>query len=144
MSKASPRILGLMSLLLVASCDHIPYYNESLDWFSWSKYDPEVNAIVAEIPPPGELEAGPGAMSGSGAGINDPATGADPVSGVTGSTGSASIGTTATGGSTATVGAGTATVATGNPGGSGSSAPLVGIRNSVDGSVTWRSTRGTP
>jgi len=137
MSKGTPRILGLASLLLVAACDHIPLYNESLDWFSWSQYDPEVNAIVSEIPPPGEIEAGPAA--GHDAMMGDPAPG--PVSGaaVSGRTVSAPTGSTTMAGTTVTTSATTA-----GSSASSASAPLVGIRNSVGPSVTWRSTRGTP
>lgn len=134
MSKGLPKVVGLASLLLVAACDHIPYYNESLDWFSWSRYDPEVNAIVAETPPPGDLEAGPMRMKDGT--MSDPPADA-PMSGVSGSGSSAAL-------------AGTTTVVnsvdgtTASAGESSSSAPLVGIRNSVGPSVTWRSTRGTP
>jgi len=141
MSKGLPQIVGLASLLLVAACDHIPYYNESLDWFSWSRYDPEVNAIVAEIPPPGNLDAGP--MSMKDGMMDDPPAGTAPMSGVSGSgsvpslSGTTTVATTV--GSTS-AGASTSTSA----GGSSSSAPLVGVRDSVSGSVTWRSTRGTP
>jgi hypothetical protein len=46
-----------VGLLLLTGCENIPYYNESLNWFSWSEYDPEVKAIQGEIPPPGGLEA---------------------------------------------------------------------------------------
>jgi len=141
MLKGSPQILGLASLLLVAACDHIPLYNESLDWFSWSRYDPEVNAIVAAIPPPGDLEAGP--VSGHDATMSDPSAGAASgaaVSGaaVSGTTGSAPV----AGSTTVTTSVGTTTSV--GSGGSSASAPLVGIRNSVGPSVTWRSTRGTP
>jgi hypothetical protein len=134
MSKGLPTVVGLASLLVVAACDHIPYYNESLDWFSWSEYDPEVNAIVAEIPPPGDLEAGPTGMK-DGMMAEPPASA--PMSGVSGSGSSAALGGTTT---VTSIGGGTAT----SVDGSSTSAPLVGTRNSVGGSVTWRSTRGTP
>jgi hypothetical protein len=136
MLKGSPQVLGLASLLLVAACDHIPLYNESLDWFSWSRYDPEVNAIVSEIPPPGDLEAGP--ASGHDAMMGDPSAGAASGATMSGAArpapvaGSATM-TTSIGGTTS---AGSSASST--------SAPLVGIRNSVGPSVTWRSTRGTP
>jgi hypothetical protein len=134
MSKGLPKVVGLASLLAVAACDHIPLYNESLDWFSWSRYDPEVNAIVAEIPPPGDLEAGPSGMKDGM--MADPPADA-PMSGVSGSGSSGSLA------STTTVASSAAPSST-SAGGSSSSAPLVGIRNSVGPSVTWRSTRGTP
>jgi len=134
MSKGLPKVVGLASLLLVASCDHIPYYNESLDWFSWSRYDPEVNAIVAATPPPGDLEAGPMHMKDGM--MSDPPADA-PMSGVSGSGSSVSL----TGTTTVATSADTSSA---SAGGSSTSAPLVGIRNSVGPSVTWRSTRGTP
>lgn len=113
------------ALLLVAGCQNIPYYDESLNWFSWSEYDPEVRTIEAEIPPPGALEAPVASrdrtalMQGSRAGDvrSEPATGA--VGGI--SVADASDGSSASPGD-----------------------PPVGIRSSVGPSVTWRSSRGQP
>jgi len=141
MSKGLPKVVGLASLLLVAACDHIPYYNESLDWFSWSRYDPEVNAIVAEIPPPGELEARP--MSMKDGMMDDPPAATAPMAGASGAVNAPSVSGTSTV-ATSVGPTSTATSASASAGGSSSSAPLVGVRDSVGGSVTWRSTRGTP
>jgi hypothetical protein len=45
-----------VGLLLVAAaltaCENVPYYGESLDWFSRSRYDPEVRAIEQRTPQP--------------------------------------------------------------------------------------------
>ncbi len=128
-----------VGLLLVTGCENIPYYNDTLDWFSWSKYDPQVKAIEAEIPPPGEL--GAPAMAGKQAALRDARGGyvyADPPPGV-----AVSLGATPLASRAAVGAAGSVSVADASSG-AGTGAPLVGIRNSVPGSVTWRSVRGTP
>ena len=131
-----------VALVALAGCENIPYYNESLSWFSWSEYDPEVKAIEAEIPPPGALEAP--AASGDRAGLVRDGRGgyvyADPPQGVTVSLGATPL---ASGKRIATAGS----VRVADSSGSGVTspgAPLVGIRSSVGPSVTWRSARGTP
>jgi hypothetical protein len=133
MARGSLQILGLTSVLLVAACDHIPYYNESLDWFSWSRYDTEVNEIVDEIPPPGELEAAP--MAGPSAAADPPPRAAADLVLADPGVDMAAQGT-----------ASTVVVKTTAPSNqsTGAATPLVGIRNSVEPSVTWRSARGTP
>ena len=131
-----------VTLLLLAGCENIPYYDESLNWFSWSEYDPEVKAIEGEIPPPGALEA-PAAPDDRAGFVRD-ARGdyvyADPPPGV-----EVSLGATPLASRSAVDAAGNVSLAD-SSGSSGASAngPLVGIRNSVGGSVTWRSPRGTP
>jgi hypothetical protein len=133
---AAPATVGL---LLVAGCENIPYYNDSLNWFSWSRYDPEVKTIEREIPPPGELQAPP--TAGKQAAVRDARGGyvlADPPPGATvtlGATPLVSMNATANSARVADASSGS------NP---STGAPLVGIRNSVPGSVTWRSARGTP
>jgi hypothetical protein len=42
----------LLAALALAACENLPYYDESLDLFSWSRYDPEVEAIEERTPPP--------------------------------------------------------------------------------------------
>jgi hypothetical protein len=148
MAKRKGWMVGAAALLLLAGCQNIPYYDESLNWFSWSGYDPEVEAIEREIPPPGALEA-PAAADNRGAQVRDGRGGyvqSDPPPGGTVSVGATPLasGSAITSGS-AVAAAGHVDVA----GSSGSSAPapgspLVGIRSSVGPSVTWRSPRGTP
>jgi hypothetical protein len=41
----------LLSALALAGCEYLPYYDESLGWFSRSGYDPEVEAIEERTPP---------------------------------------------------------------------------------------------
>ena len=41
----------LLATIALTACGDIPYYNQSLDWFSWSRYDPEVRAIEQRTPP---------------------------------------------------------------------------------------------
>ena len=41
----------LFSALALAGCESIPYYDESLGWFSRSGYDSEVKAIEERTPP---------------------------------------------------------------------------------------------
>ena len=141
-------------LLVVTGCtqvgDRVPYYNESLGWFSRSDNDPEVRAIEQRIPPPGQLEApaspasdapegdsaetSPAASASDGGGLSAgyarSASGrtvrANPPAGMEVSVGSSRL----DGGGTST---GT------RAGGNG--LPLVGIRNSLGPSVTWRSSR---
>jgi hypothetical protein len=42
----------LLAALALAACENLPYYDESLDLFSWSRYDPEVEAIEERTAPP--------------------------------------------------------------------------------------------
>ena len=143
-----------LGLLVVAGCtqvgDRVPYYNESLGWFSRSDNDPEVRAIEQRISPPGQLEApaapaasdapesdsdepGPAASASDGgelsAGYVRSSSGrtvrANPPAGMEVSIGSSPLDS----GSTASARAG------------GGGLPLVGIRNSLGPSVTWRSSR---
>jgi hypothetical protein len=130
-----------VALLLLAGCENIPGYNETLNWFSWSEYDPEVEAIEAEIPPAGALEAP--AQEDRGAFLHDGRVGyvyADPPQGVEVMLGSKPLMS-----KSAIAAAGDVRVAdSAGASGANAGAPLVGIRNSVGGSVTWRSPRGTP
>jgi hypothetical protein len=144
MAKRKGRIVGSAAgLLLLAGCENIPYYDESLNWFSWSDYDPEIKAIEAQTSPPGALEA-PAPADDRGAFVGDNAGGyvwTDPPPNVVVALGATPF---AARGSAVTT-AGNMTVAEG----SGSSptspgSPLVGMRNSIGPSVTWRSVRGTP
>jgi hypothetical protein len=41
----------LLATIALTACENIPYYNQSLDWFSRSRYDPEVRAIEEHTPP---------------------------------------------------------------------------------------------
>jgi hypothetical protein len=41
----------LLATIALTACETIPYYNQSLDWFSRSRYDPEVRAIEEDTPP---------------------------------------------------------------------------------------------
>jgi hypothetical protein len=144
MAKRKGWIVGpaAMALLLLTGCENIPYYDETLNWFSWSEYDPEVEAIEKEIPPPGALEA-PAASDERAGLVGDERGGyvyADPPPGVVVSLGATPL---ARGDGVAT--AGDVTVADSLSSGAASAgAPLVGIRNSVPGSVTWRSPRAAP
>jgi hypothetical protein len=135
-------VAPVAAALLLAACEHIPYYDESLNWFSWSEYDPEVKAIEAEIPPPGALEA-PAAPDDRAAVVRDVRGGyvyADPPPGV-----EVSLGATPLASRSAVEAAGKVDVAgSSSRGAADPGSPLVGIRNSVGGSVTWRSPRGTP
>jgi hypothetical protein len=127
---------ALVPLLLVTACENIPYYDESLNWFSWSEYDPEVDAIEDEIPPPGELEA-----DDHTAFVRDTRGGyvyADPPPGAEVTLGATPLMNTGTAGNVSVADA-QSSGASGN-----ASTPLVGIRSSVGPSVTWRSARGTP
>jgi hypothetical protein len=49
---------SIVGLLLAAvgltACENLPYYDESLDLFTRSQYDPEVKAIEEQTPPAGE------------------------------------------------------------------------------------------
>lgn len=139
MAMLKARIVGptIGLVLLVTGCENIPYYNDSLDWFSWSKYDPEVNAIVRETAPPGELEAQP--MSDAQAALRDNRGGyvlADPPPGAQVTLGTTPVMSTASAAPTVTTDPPSST--TSDPG-----SPLVGMRNSVGGSVSWRSLRGS-
>ena len=140
MAKRKSWIVGpAAGLLLLAGCQNIPYYDESLNWFSWSEYDPEVKAIESEIPPPGALEA-PAPADDRRALVRDGRGGyvqSDPPPGATVSLGATPLAS----------GSAAGTVDVADSSGSGApdpGSPLVGIRNSVGGSVTWRSPRGTP
>jgi hypothetical protein len=42
----------LLAALALAACENLPYYDESLDLFTRSRYDPEVKAIEERTPPP--------------------------------------------------------------------------------------------
>jgi hypothetical protein len=42
----------VFAALALAACENLPYYDESLDFFSRSQYDPEVKAIEERTPPP--------------------------------------------------------------------------------------------
>jgi hypothetical protein len=42
----------LLAALALAACENLPYYDESLDLFSRSRYDPEIKAIEDRTPPP--------------------------------------------------------------------------------------------
>jgi hypothetical protein len=144
MGKRKSWIIGpaAVGLLLLAGCQNIPYYDESLNWFSWSEYDPEVKAIEAETAPPGALEA-PAAADDRAALVRDGRGGyvyADPPQGV-----AVSLGTMPLASARAIAAAGNVSVAdSSNSSAASAGSPLVGIRNSVGGSVTWRSVRGTP
>ena len=141
MGKRKGWIVGpaAVGLLLLAGCQNIPYYHESLNWFSWSEYDPEIKTIEADTSPPGGLEASPPADDRASA-YDGGGTYTDPPQG-----GAVSLGRTSVASGSALSAAGNVSVAdssshsAADPG-----SPLVGIRNSVGGSVTWRSPRGTP
>ena len=144
MAKRKGWIVGpaAVGLLLLAGCQNIPYYDESLGWFSWSEYDPEVKAIEAQTSPPGALEA-PATGDDRAASVRDGTGGdvqSDPPPGVT-----LSLGSTPVASGSGISAAGNVSVAD-DPASSATSAdsPLVGIRSSVGPSVTWRSARGTP
>jgi hypothetical protein len=144
MGKRKGWIVGpaAVGLLLLAGCQNIPYYDESLNWFSWSEYDPEIKTIEADTSPPGGLEASPpaddraaSAHDGGGAYVY-----ADPPTG-----GAVSLGRTSVASGSALSAAGSVSVADSSSNSAADpGSPLVGIRNSVGGSVTWRSPRGTP
>jgi hypothetical protein len=144
MVKRRGRIVGTaaVGLLLLVGCENIPYYDESLGWFSWSDYDPEVKAIEAGTPPPGALEAPAApddrvALAGDGrSGYYNagPRQGATVSRGATPPASKSAIGAAGNARLTQSPGSGPA-----DPG-----SPLVGTRSSVGGSVTWRSPRGTP
>lgn len=144
-----------LGLLVVTGCtqvsDRVPYYNESLSWFSRSDNDPEVRAIEERISPPGQLEApaapaGGGAPEGASAEASPAASASDGGGLATGYARSASgrtVRANPPAGMSASVGSsrldsGRTTTST-RAGGNG--LPLVGIRNSVGPSVTWRSSR---
>jgi hypothetical protein len=136
---AGPAIVGLA--LLVSGCQNFPLYDESLNWFSWSEYDPEMKAIEAEVPPPGELEAKPTAddraafvRDGSGGYVQSAPPPGTIVS--VGSVPVVSASATAAGNVSSAQSSGTGATSPGDP--------LVGIRNSYAPSVTWRSARGAP
>jgi hypothetical protein len=134
------RMVGpaVAALLLLAGCEHIPYYDESLNWFSWSDYDPEVRAIEEETPPPGALEAPAGDRAAM---VQDSRGGhvwTEPPPNML-----VSLGATPFARGSAARAAGHVTVAessVGDPPDPGS--PLVGMRTSIGPSVTWRSVRG--
>ena len=130
-----------VGLLLLAGCENIPYYDESLGWFSWSEHDPEVRAIEAETSPPGALEA-PAPAGDRAAFVGDGRGGhvrADPPQGVV-----ASLGATPLARGSGISAAGNVSIANDAGGATSTDSPLVGIRSSVGPSVTWRSARGTP
>lgn len=41
----------LLVALALTACENVPYYDDSLNWFSRSRYDPEVKAIEDRTPP---------------------------------------------------------------------------------------------
>ena len=134
-----PAIVGLA--LLVSGCQNFPLYNESLNWFSWSEYDPEMKAIEAEVPPPGQLEAKPTAddqaafvRNGRGGYVQSESPPNTIVS--VGATPVVNANATAAGNVSSAQSSSTSAAAAGDP--------LVGIRNSYAPSVTWRSVRGAP
>jgi len=47
----SATVLALAAVML-AACENLPYYDESLDLFSRSPYDPTIEAIEERTPPP--------------------------------------------------------------------------------------------
>jgi len=128
------------TLLLLAGCENIPGYDDTLDWFSWSEYDPEIDAIEAETSPPGALEA-PAAADDRSAMVQNSRGGyvwTDPAPGMV-----VSLGATPFARGSGVRAAGNVTLADnarGDPPDPG--APLVGMRDSIDASVTWRSVRG--
>jgi hypothetical protein len=132
-----------MGLLLLAGCQNIPYYDESLNWFSWSDYDPEIETIEAQTSPPGALEEAPAARDDRGAFVGDSSGGyvwTDPPPNVVVALGATPF--AARGSAAGTAGNITVADGSGSPPDPGS--PLVGIRNSIGPSVTWRSVRGAP
>lgn len=141
MDKRRGRMAGpaAAALLLLAGCENIPGYDDTLDWFSWSEYDPEIDAIEAETPPPGQLEA-PAAAGDRAAMVQDGRGGyvlIDPPPGTV-----VSLGATPFARGSDIRAAGNVTLAdsaAGDPPEPGS--PLVGMRTSIGPSVTWRSVR---
>ena len=64
----------LLVALALAGCEQVPYYDESLGFFSRSRYDPEAKAIEERTPPAQESPVlAPG---GEGAGADPMADGA--------------------------------------------------------------------
>jgi hypothetical protein len=47
--------LLLLAGFALAGCENLPYYDESLDLFSRSRYDPTIEAIEERTPPPQDL-----------------------------------------------------------------------------------------
>ncbi|MGH6903461.1 MAG: hypothetical protein ACREIR_12065, partial [Geminicoccaceae bacterium] len=48
-----PSAAGLLLVgCALAACENLPYYDRSLDLFSWSRYDPTIEAIEERTPPP--------------------------------------------------------------------------------------------
>ena len=134
-----PAIVGLA--LLVSGCQNIPLYNDSLNWFSWSEYDPEMKAIEADVPPPGQLEAQPAASDQAGF-VGDGYGGyiqSTPPPGPIMSVGQAPV----VSGSARAAG-NVGSVESPGTGASSAGDPLVGVRNSYAPSVTFRSVRGAP
>jgi hypothetical protein len=144
MAKRRARMVGpaVAALLLLAGCENIPGYDDTLDWFSWSEYDPEIDAIEADTSPPGALEA-PAAADDRAAMVQDSRGGrvwTDPPPNMVVSLGAMPFARGSAAGA-----AGDVTVADsslGDPPDPGS--PLVGVRTSIGPSVTWRSVRGAP
>ncbi len=164
----------VLGLLVVTGCtaemaDQVPYYNDSLRWFSSSEYDPEVQAIGERISPPGGLRepvapverstpegaasaeakadtaASEAPMSSDAVMPSDgdvrAATGATVRTNVSSGM-SASSGSSELGGGTSAGGGATTAGAGGTTtGAGGGSLPLVGSRNSLGSSITPRATR---
>jgi len=47
----------LVAAVALAACENLPYYDQSLDLFSRSPYDPTIEAIEERTPPPGDSPA---------------------------------------------------------------------------------------
>jgi hypothetical protein len=62
-----------LAALALAACEHIPYYDESLDLFSRSRYGAEIEAIEKRTPPPQDSPVL--APPGGGAAMADPSDG---------------------------------------------------------------------
>ena len=62
----------LLGAVVLAACENVPLYNQSLDWFSRSRYDPQVRAIEERTPPP---QDSPVLTAPSGAGAMAPTAG---------------------------------------------------------------------
>jgi hypothetical protein len=54
MSVRSTAVGLLVAAAGLAACENLPYYDESLDLFSRSPYDPTIEAIEERTPPPGD------------------------------------------------------------------------------------------
>jgi hypothetical protein len=68
-----------LAALALAGCENIPYYDESLDLFSRSRYRDEIEAIERRTPPP---EPSPVLSAPKGAAMADPIGGAEVLAAV--------------------------------------------------------------